>query len=66
MSEDASTTARGIVAFWLPAMVVSLMPVVVTVWAAFQSLDVNVNWAGDTVTSPVSEEVMPMTTSEAG
>ena len=66
MSEDGSTTARVIVAFWLPSTVVSLMPVVVTVWAVFQLPDVNVNWAGVTVTSPVSEEAMPMTTSEAG
>jgi len=66
LSEDASTTARVIVASWLPSTVVSLMPVVVTAWAVFQLLDVNVNWAGVTVTSPVSEEVMPMMTSEAG
>ena len=47
-------------------MTLSSMPVAVTVWVVSQFELVNVNWAGDTVTSPVSADVMLMTTSDAG
>ena len=46
-------------------MTLSSMPVAVTVWVVSQFELVNVNWAGDTVTSPVSADVMLMTTSDA-
>ena len=38
------------------------MPVTVTVWVVFQLELVNVNWAGDTVASPVSGLATSMTT----
>ena len=52
--------------FWLPSTAVSSTPVTVTVWPVSQLLAVNVNWAGDTVASPVSTDVTEMTTSEDG
>ena len=51
---------------WVPSTALSSMPVAVTVCAVFQLLDVNVNWAGDTVASPVSAETTDRTTFEDG
>ena len=55
-----------IVANWGPSTKLSSAPVVVAAWAVSQLLDVNVNWAGDTVTSPVSELATETTTSDDG
>ena len=66
MSEESSTIARVTVVAWGPSAAVSSTPVTVTVWAVFQFELVNVNWAGDTVASPVLADVTDMTTSEEG
>ncbi len=66
MSEEPSTTETVTAVVWAPSMAVSSTPVTVTVWALFQFELVNVNWVGDTVTSPVSADVKLMTTSPAG
>ena len=47
---------------WLPSMRLSSTPVTVTVWVVSQLELVNVNWAGDTVASPVSGLATSMTT----
>ncbi len=66
MSEEPSTTETVTAVVWAPSTAVSSTPVTVTVWAVFQLELVNVNWAGDTVASPVSFDVALMTTSEDG
>ena len=66
MSEEASTIARVIEVAWAPSTALSSTPVAVTVWAVSQFELVNVNWAGDTVASPVLADVTDMTTSEEG
>ena len=65
-SDDVSTMARVTVAAWVPSMSVSLTPVTVTVWAVDQLALVNVNEAGDTVASPVSDDVTLTTTFVVG
>ena len=65
-SELPSTTERVIVDVWDPSTKSSLAPVSVTVFAISQSAAVNVRVAGDAVTSPVSDEVTEITTSDEG
>ena len=65
-SELPSTTEKVTVDVCDPSTRSSLAPVRVTVCAMFQLADVNVRAAGETVTSPVSEEVTEITTSDAG
>ena len=49
-----------------PSIRESSTPVTVTVCELSQLPDVNVNVAGETVTSPISAETMDKTTSEVG
>ncbi len=65
-ADEASTTDTVTVVVWVPSITLSSMPVTVTVWAVSQFEFVNVNDAGDTVTSPVSVDPTDMTTSDAG
>ena len=64
--ELSSTTAIVIVVVCDPSIRESSTPVTVTVCELSQFPDVNVKVAGETVTSPVSEEVTEITTSEMG
>ena len=66
LSLEVSTTETVTAVVWFPSARSSFTPVTVTVWALFQSELVNVNWAGDTVASPVSADETPSTTSEDG
>jgi hypothetical protein len=63
---DASTTEMVTVAVWSPSTMPSVIPVTTTSWAVSQLAAVNVSCAGDTVASPVSEDVDETTTSEVG
>ena len=63
---DASTTEMVTVAVWSPSTMPSVTPVTTTSWAVSQLAAVNVSCAGDTVASPVSEDVAETTTSEVG
>ncbi len=65
-SELPSTTERVTVDDWDPSTRSSLAPVSVTVFAISQSAAVNVRVAGEAVTSPVSDEVTEITTSDEG
>ena len=65
-SEFASSTDSVIVDDCVPSTRSSSTPVIVIVWAVSQFAAVNVRVAGDAVTSPVSDEVTEITTSDEG
>ena len=66
LSLDASTIDTVTAVVWLPSVRLSFTPVTVMVCAVSQFELVNVNWAGDTVTSPVSADPTDTTTLDAG